>query len=380
MRRAGAIVLAVVLVARSGWADSSGNWPGFHGGGALIGVADGGLPDSLKTIWKVRLGGAVKSSAAVGNGLVYVGSDDGALYALDAATGAVRWKFSTGGPVEASPLIAGDAVYFGSSDDAMYALDARTGALRWKQATGDRILGGANVAVLPDGRTRIVVGSYDRQLRAFDPKTGAVAWSFSTENYVHAAPAVHGARVVFGGCDGRLRMIDAADGTVLLDYKVGAYMAGSIALAEGSSRAFLGHYGNAALGLDLDDEKVLWTYRDRAFPFFSSPALAADRIVIGSRDRRVHAIARATGKPLWTFQTQGRVDGSPVIAGDKVVIGSADGRLYLLRLSDGKKRWSQDLGAAIAASPAVAGGRVYIGAEDGRVYAFGPNASVGARP
>lgn len=350
----------------------TGSWPGFHGAGALTGVAEGGLSDSLKPIWTVKTGGAVKSSAAVGNGMVYVGSDDGVLYAIDAATGTVTWRHSTGGAIEASPLLRGDTVYVGSSDGAMYAIEAKTGARRWRTETGDRILGGANVAVLDGGRERIVVGSYDHQVRAFDPKTGAVAWAFSTDNFVHAAPSVQGARVVFGGCDGRLRMIDAADGTVLLDYKVGAYMAGSIALADGASRAFLGHYGNAAIALDLDDEKVLWTYKDRAFPFFSSPALAADRIVIGGRDRRVHAIARATGKALWTFQTQGRVDGSPTIAGDKVVIGSADGRLYLLGLADGKKRWSRDLGAAISASPAVAGGRVYIGAEDGRVYAFGP--------
>ena len=46
------------------------------------------------------------SSPAVWNGAVYFGSGDGNVYALDAASGALRWKFKTGDVVHASPAIA----------------------------------------------------------------------------------------------------------------------------------------------------------------------------------------------------------------------------------------------------------------------------------
>ena len=54
--------------------------------------------------------------------VVYVGSDDQHLYALDAATGAKRWSFGTGGGLEAAPTVAGGAVYVGSKDGSLYAV------------------------------------------------------------------------------------------------------------------------------------------------------------------------------------------------------------------------------------------------------------------
>ena len=345
-------------------------WPGFHGGGGLTGRAVGTIPDAPKLLWSAKTGGPVKSSAAVADGLVFVGSDDGNVYAFDAETGAVRWTHATGMPIEASPLIHDGTVYVGSSDGALYALDARTGALRFRYPTGDRILGGAAWASLA-GTTRgiVVVGSYDHKLHAVDAATGAPRWTYTTGNYIHATPAIHEDEAVFGGCDGHLHLVALADGTSNGDIPIGAYVAGSAAIA--GEDAFLGHYGNKFVRVDLEKAAVAWSYQDGSFPYFSSPAIAEDRIVFGGRDRRVHAAARATGAHLWVFQTGGRVDSSPVIAGDRVVVGSADGRLYILKLGDGKKVWSHDVGESILASPAVAGGRIYIGASDGRLYAFG---------
>jgi outer membrane protein assembly factor BamB len=54
-------------------------------------------------IWSTATSGAVDSSPDVTNGIVYVGSNDGALYALSATTGAIDWKTLTGGAVASSP-------------------------------------------------------------------------------------------------------------------------------------------------------------------------------------------------------------------------------------------------------------------------------------
>jgi outer membrane protein assembly factor BamB len=85
----------------------------------------------------------------------------------------------------------------------------------------------------------------------------------------------------------------------------------------------------------------------------------------------VHCLNAKTGKLIWKFATRARVDSSPAIAGDRVYIGSNDGRFYVLNLSDGKKIWDFEAGAPLSASPAIAAGRIVIGSQDGKLYCFG---------
>jgi eukaryotic-like serine/threonine-protein kinase len=121
----------------------------------------------------------------------------------------------------------------------------------------------------------------------------------------------------------------------------------------------------------LRQGKTVWRFHGRDFPYFSSPAVAGDRVVFGGRDKLVHCVKRADGAELWSFPTRGKVDSSPVVCGDKVVVGSDDGRLYLLSLENGRELWSYEIGQAIESSPAVARGLVVVGCDDGNVYCFG---------
>jgi eukaryotic-like serine/threonine-protein kinase len=127
------------------------------------------------------------------------------------------------------------------------------------------------------------------------------------------------------------------------------------------------------MSVDLQTKKIAWRYRnpDREFPFYSSAALVEGRVIVGGRDKFVHAIDAATGRKVWTFSTRARVDSSPAVAAGRVYVGSNDGRLYGLDLKSGQKQWEFDAGAAITTSPAIAGDRLVFGAADGRVYCFG---------
>src|SRR5260370_2386798 len=91
---------------------------------------------SAAIIWSTATGGPVVRSHEVANGDVYVGSNDGSVYALRATDGIDVWKFSTGGPVNSSPDVANGLVYFGSTDGLVRALDAATGKPVWTFVTG----------------------------------------------------------------------------------------------------------------------------------------------------------------------------------------------------------------------------------------------------
>ena len=71
-------------------------WPQFRGSSRLTGVSASAPPATLRVLWTYAAGDVVDSSAAVANGLVFVGGGDGTLAALDLGTGAPRWKYATG--------------------------------------------------------------------------------------------------------------------------------------------------------------------------------------------------------------------------------------------------------------------------------------------
>ena len=73
------------------------------------------------------------------NAIVYVGSEDGHLYALESSKGEELWKVQTTGPIRSSLTAVEGVVYVGSIDTYLYALDAKTGQELWKTETDGAI-------------------------------------------------------------------------------------------------------------------------------------------------------------------------------------------------------------------------------------------------
>ena len=359
----------------------------FRGNPGLTGISPAKLPNSLSLLWTYKTAGPVKSSAAVADGKVFIGSDDKHLHCIDLKSGQKIWSLATEGEIESSPLVLdgmifktsaqgryyGPMVYVGSADGRLYAVDAETGRVIWKYETEDKILGAPNWFPAPNdnsGESKwILAGSYDYRLYCFDAKTGKTNWTYETGNYINGTPAVADGKTVFGGCDALLHVISLKDGQKIKEVEAGAYIAGSG--AYDANKFYVGHYENEFLCADLEAGKILWKFKDRAFPYFSSPALTKDRVVFGGRDKRLHCVKKDSGEELWSFQARGKVDSSPVVAGDKIVVGSEDGHLYMIALADGTQLWSYEIGEALTSSPAVIDNTVIVGSEDGNVYAFG---------
>jgi serine/threonine protein kinase len=96
----------------------------FRGNLERTGVYPSGGPIELtQLLWKFNTGDRINSSPAVSDGVVYVGSLDSYLYAVDASSRQERWRFRTeGGITLSSPAVSGGAVYVGSGDNYLYAV------------------------------------------------------------------------------------------------------------------------------------------------------------------------------------------------------------------------------------------------------------------
>jgi outer membrane protein assembly factor BamB len=282
----------------------------------------------LKLKWSFATGAAVFSSPAVANGVVYVGSEDGNVYALNASTGAKLWAFDTHVSVGSSPVVSNGVVYVGS--DRLFALDASTGAKLWSFAAP------LDVDSSPAVVNGVVYTGWDNgNVYALDASTGAKLWSFVTRaGYeVLSPPAVVNGVVYVGSGDGNVYALNASTGTKLWQVFAGI----------------------------VD----------------SSPGVADGVVYVSSANRNVYALNASTGAPLWGFATGNSVESSPAVANGVVYFGSYDNNVYALNASTGAKLWSFATGNFVFASPVVANGVVYIGSEDGNVYAFGLTGSNG---
>ncbi|NIM14272.1 MAG: PQQ-binding-like beta-propeller repeat protein [Candidatus Aminicenantes bacterium] len=365
------------------------SWPIFRGDSRLSGTIDpnqkllrgvqGGsflekspLGRRRQLLWTYKTGSEIISSPVIGFGRVYIGSTDGKVYAINLKDGSKVWEFDTEDDIEASPLLVDTFIYIGNLSGEFFAMDAHTGKVYWKYNTEGPIYGSANWVRKPDSQeTLIFVGSHDNKMYCFDAASGELQWAYETSHYINGTPALDGENIVFGGCDEKLHILSALDGKKKGEVRAGSYIPGSAALVE--NRAYVGHYGNQLICIDIKNKKIAWEYGDKKHgsAFFSSPAVGKDHVVIGSRDGYLHCVNRETGEKIWTFRTRDEVDSSPVIVGNQVIAGSSDGRLYIVNLKNGEQTWSYEIGAAIISCPAVAGGLIVIGAEDGRIYAFG---------
>jgi outer membrane protein assembly factor BamB len=341
-------------------------WPMFRGNSQLTGVAGSPLPEDPQLRWRFRTGDAIESSAAIVNGVVYVGSNDGLLYAVGLVDGKEKWSYKAASAIKSSPCVFGDRVCFGDDGGVFHAVGMSTGKAAWTFKTDAEIISSPNCV-----GGRMLFGSYDGYLYCLDAGSGSLIWKFLTEGRVHGTPGVSGDNVLVAGCDEHLRIVRLADGSEVGSVAMGSFSGASAAI-QGSC-VFVGTFGNQVLAIDWSRREILWTYQDpeREFPYYSSAAVTGDLVVIGGRDKLVHALDIKTGKARWAFETKDRIDASPVIVGQRVFVGSLDGNLYALDLAGGRRHWQFDTGSPILASPAVGEGCMVVGTEDGTIYCFG---------
>jgi hypothetical protein len=175
--------------------------------GNILFRAGNTLPVASLSSWIYTTGGEVESGPAVAAGVVYAGSDDRKLYALDAATGKLLWSYATSGPVDSSPAVASGLVYIGSQGRRVYALNAVTGKLRWSYATIGAVESRPAVAA-----GIIYLGDDDNNLYALNAATGRVRWVYATGGNITSSPAVMNGIVYVGSDDDKIYALNAASG------------------------------------------------------------------------------------------------------------------------------------------------------------------------
>ncbi|HTY74638.1 MAG TPA: PQQ-binding-like beta-propeller repeat protein [Candidatus Nanoarchaeia archaeon] len=344
------------------------DWPMFrhdpqNSGSSTSEISSGQL------LWQYYLGGTTHSNAAIVNGVVYVGSWDGYIYALNAFDGSKIWRFTTLSPQgESSPAVANGVVYVASETD-VYAINAVTGLEIWQFPT-------SSVECSPTVVNGVVyIGSFYGFVYALNASNGSLIWDVQTGGAVSSAPAVVNGIVYTGSKNGYLYALNASTGSEQWSYDTKGPIYSSPAVNNGI--VYVGSESGSLFALNANNGALIWYFTTSGI-IDTSPAVANNMVYFSTRGGYLYALNAASGAIDWEFLpptgpfTAGSYQySSAAVANDILYYGAPDSNVYALNATLGNIYWSFRTGAYVFSSPTIDNGVVYVGSYDGYLYALG---------
>ncbi|MBN2386292.1 MAG: PQQ-binding-like beta-propeller repeat protein [Anaerolineales bacterium] len=333
--------------------------------GILNRIPDAGMAtiqtSSLKPLWTFECEDEIRSTPLYYENIIFVGSYDHNIYALDAAEGKFRWKYPTDGGIVTRPSAYDGNVYFGSEDQRLHVVSARSGKVVWTYYSEGRVRSSPRVA-----EGHVFFGSDDNHLHAVNLMTGRPSWRFESAAPVRSSPFVTSEAVYFGCESGEFYCLDFR-GDLKWRYKAKLSVTSSPWVSDGI--VYFGSLDSSFYALDAKAGWIVWRFR-MGKGSIVSPTLSEGLIFTGSADENIYAIDARTAKEIWRFRAEHQISGSPVIYKDSLYCGTADGNLYCLEYRTGRLRWKFATKGAITSAPVVYDDIVYIGSADHTLYAL----------
>lgn len=316
---------------------------------------------TVKPVWIFRCEDEIRSSAAVGEGIAYIGSYDHQLYALRLMDGQLLWKHSAEGGIASRPCLYQGMVYAASEDQKLYALDAASGKPVWSTSFTGPI---RSSPVVFEGY--LFAGGDDGCFRALNPFNGQEMWRFEAGSPIRSTPSAGNGRIFFGTEDGSVYCLDLRGQT---NWRFSAKRAVTASPFFQDGIVYTASLDGFMYALDSSSGWGIWRFR-MGKGSVSSPCGDEGAVYFGSADGHLYAVDTNNAKELWHFAAGGQVSGSPVLHQGSIYCGAASGDFFCLEAKSGRLRWKYSTGGPITSAPAVANRLVLIGSTDRTLYAF----------
>jgi outer membrane protein assembly factor BamB len=311
--------------------------------------------------------GAVRSTPAIADdGTIYVGSDDGHLYAINPEDGFAKWTFPSSGSIGAvrsTPVIGtGDTVYFGSDDGKIYAVNPVNGSQLWSyEIESDTpvrspVIGEAG---------KVYVGADNGKFYGFDAFL-QYKWEFPA-----AGPLSFGRPAV------------SPDGIIYVSNRIESGSNGYWVYALNPDQRELDPTGTGF----VSGANGEWRYNiGGGSQYMPGRDPATGTIYSDASSDRIVAITPG-GFLDWQFSLGADVDSTPVVGSDGTVyFGSShwsDGDLYAINPGDRSigsgfpvsgREWKFSIGNPVETTPAIApDGTILVVSDNDTLYAVNPN-------
>ncbi|MFH1926590.1 MAG: PQQ-binding-like beta-propeller repeat protein [Chloroflexota bacterium] len=301
-----------------------------------------------------------------------------------------KWVFQTGDIIQSSPTYFDGVVYVGSEDGKLYAINDSNGTLKWSYTTGDQII---SKPAVYEGATKdlVIIGSHDKKIYALNASTGALEWYYLTGGSVISDPLVDNGVVYFGSGDKYIYALDASDGTFKWKYQTGGLMRQRPIVHNGKLYVFV-RDTYIWYALNTSDGSLYWRGNagtDESMfvcgdvrPVITGTA-ASKLWCIDAQNTKAGYLDPVDGSLDWTSTVTQISSRGPATDGTRVFYPSGGGReIYAFNASDNSQAWYKDLRAGgsdsdlqefqIDSALIYDGGVLYHVAERGRITGLDP--------
>lgn len=262
-----------------------------------------------RTLWNLYGLFAGQISAKVSGGLsaayqtVFLGTEDGVVYALDESTGDIKWQTTIGGEIVAAPAIDSGIVVVNTVSGTLFGLDSESGEIKWQNDSDVPPLTIRGVSAPAAAAGGAIVGLANGRLRVSIIDSGMTAWE-----QVIAKPT---------GATELERIVD-------IDSKP---------LVFGPT-LFVVSYAGSLASVDLRNGNVIWT---REYASFRDLSIQGNRIFVTDNNGNLYAIDRRNGVELWSNgQLRQRNLTAPTVTDEFVVVGDKFGYVHYFTQDEGK--------------------------------------------
>ena len=325
-------------------------------------------------IWSRKAGASIEFHPVLAEGVLYVGSDDGHVYALDAKTGAERWPaFDAGAEVQFASVVAGGLLVVATADGVLHAIETESGVERWRQENV------ADVGLAVDD-TVYVSGTHDAA-HGFDLATGQERWSWSAPAAVERLTVVdETAYITVAG--GFLYAISLSDGSQAwppvktISDEAGFALVTPDTLVMSTIQTVGEPVGEISF-IDRATGQVRWRYRTTSGRQITASAVRDGIVYAPTQGDGTYAFRIADGSQIWHEVVPGDVGTPASLAGDVLYEPSVEPNgIVALRASDGETLWTVPL-EWTPGWLVVSGGFIFYGDAGGQVNAYAEPAMVG---
>ena len=297
---------------------------------------DDGMLAGVKKLWQDGISAKVSGGLTADYNKVFIGTEDGYLYALDAETGDGLWRSSVGGEILAAPVADENMILVTTSSGKLVALDADSGEQNWSYESDVPALSLRGVSSPAASGGGAITGTASGKVAVILMENGQVAWEQMVATPkgateldrmvdIDAQPKVVGGFLYVISYNGTLASLELRTGRVIWKREYGSYRQMAI---EGNS-IFVVDTKSHIYALDRRTGTELWSNTSLDYRNVTEPSPLGSYIVVADKYGYVHWLKQENGDVVSRKELDDSGFYSPSVVVDRTVfLQSRDGQLF----------------------------------------------------